>query len=437
MDRVDALVVGAGVVGLAVGRELALRGLETVVVEAANGIGQGVSSRNSEVIHAGLYYAPGSAKARLCVRGKELLYAFCASRGVPHRACGKVVVATAPDQHAALQQLLARAQANGVPAELWDAATLRRHEPEVQATQALWSPSTGIVDSHALMLALQGDLENAGGLVALNSGIASAQAGPDGIALVAQDGTQLLATTVVNAAGLQAPAVAHRIQGLGASHVPQAHYAKGNYFTLAGRAPFSHLIYPVPESAGLGVHLTLDLGGQAKFGPDVQWVESADDLVVDPRRGDAFYAEVRRYWPALAACDANGFFHSGDLARQAADGSYTVVGRAKDMIISGGENIYPAEIENLLLQHPLVVECSVVGQADARWGEVAVAVLVLQPGAPVGSDWAAPIQRFLDGRLARYKWPRRWLRVDALPKTALGKVQKAALKSLLDAPAAE
>jgi fatty-acyl-CoA synthase len=146
---------------------------------------------------------------------------------------------------------------------------------------------------------------------------------------------------------------------------------------------------------------------------------------------------VRRYWPARTACDANGFFHSGDLARQATDGSYTVVGRAKDMIISGGENIYPAEIENLLLQHPLVVECSVVGLADARWGEVAVAVVVLQPDASVDGDWAAPFRRFLDGQLARYKWPRRWLRVDALPKTALGKVQKAALKTLLDAPAAE
>jgi fatty-acyl-CoA synthase len=146
---------------------------------------------------------------------------------------------------------------------------------------------------------------------------------------------------------------------------------------------------------------------------------------------------VRRYWPDRAACDADGFFHSGDLAQQAADGSYTVMGRAKDMIISGGENIYPAEIENLLLQHPSVIECSVVGQVDARWGEVAVAVLVLQPDAPVGSEWAAPFQHFLDGRLARYKWPRRWLRVDALPKTALGKVQKAALKTLLDAPATE
>jgi fatty-acyl-CoA synthase len=146
---------------------------------------------------------------------------------------------------------------------------------------------------------------------------------------------------------------------------------------------------------------------------------------------------VRRYWPDRAACDTNGFFHSGDLAQQATDGSYTVVGRAKDMIISGGENIYPAEIENLLLQHPSVIECSVVGQADARWGEVAVAVLVLQPDAATGDGWAAPFQHFLDGRLARYKWPRRWLRVDALPKTALGKVQKAALKTLLDAPAQE
>jgi len=175
----------------------------------------------------------------------------------------------------------------------------RKMEPQLECVAAIHSPSTGIVDSHALMLALQGDLENAGGLVAFNSGIESARVSAEGIALSAQDGTELLATTVVNAAGLSAPATASRIRGLDPRHVPQAHYAKGNYFTLAGRAPFSRLIYPVPEAAGLGVHLTLDLGGQAKFGPDVQWVDEADDLVVDPRRGDAFYAEVRRYWPAL------------------------------------------------------------------------------------------------------------------------------------------
>ncbi len=300
MDRVDCVVIGAGVVGLAVARALALQGREVMVLEAANAIGTGTSSRNSEVIHAGIYYTAGSLKARLCVQGKQMLYAYCAERGIGHRRCGKLIVATSDPQVAALQGIVAKAAANGVDdLVLLTRDEARAMESQLECVAAIHSPSTGIVDSHALMLALQGDLENAGGLVALNSGVAAAQAGSDGIALVAQDGTQLLATTVVNAAGLHAPAVARRIQGLDAHHVPQAYFAKGNYFTLAGRAPFSRLIYPVPEAAGLGVHLTLDLGGQAKFGPDVQWVDAADDLVVDPRRGDAFYAEVRRYWPAL------------------------------------------------------------------------------------------------------------------------------------------
>ena len=304
MDQVDCVVIGAGVVGLAVARALALQGREVMVLESASAIGTGTSSRNSEVIHAGIYYPAGSLKARLCVQGKALLYAYCAERGVGHRRCGKLIVATAPAQVAALQGIVAKAAANGVH----DLVLLSRDEaqalePQLECVAAIHSPSTGIVDSHALMLALQGDLENAGGLVALNSGIKSAVARMDNargaIELIAEDGTALRATTVVTAAGLHAPALAARIQGLDARHVPQAWYAKGNYFTLAGRAPFSRLIYPVPEAAGLGVHLTLDLGGQAKFGPDVQWVDSADDLVVDPQRGDAFYAEVRRYWPAL------------------------------------------------------------------------------------------------------------------------------------------
>lgn len=299
-DEVDCVVVGAGVVGLAVARALALQGREVMVLEAADAIGTGISSRNSEVIHAGLYYPTGSLKARLCVRGKELLYAYCAERGVPHRRCGKLLVATSAAQLASVESVQARAQANGVLDLQW----LRRDEalalePALECVGALYSPSTGIVDSHALMLALQGDLEHAGGLVALNSPLARAQCAEDAIYLEADDGTRLQARTVVNAAGLHAPPLAARFVGLDPAHVPTAHFAKGSYFTLTGKAPFSHLIYPVPEAAGLGVHLTLDLGGQAKFGPDVQWVASADDLLVDPTRGDAFYAEVRKYWPGL------------------------------------------------------------------------------------------------------------------------------------------
>lgn len=299
-DHVDCVVVGAGVVGLAVARALALQGREVMVLEAADAIGTGTSSRNSEVIHAGLYYPTGSLKARLCVQGKEMLYAYCAERGVPHRRCGKLLVATSPNQLDSLKSIESRARANGVQDLQWlsrDEALAM--EPALECVGALHSPSTGIVDSHALMLALQGDLEHAGGLVALNSPLALASITQSAINLEAKDGTQLQARTVVNAVGLYAPSLAARFVGLDPVHVPSAHFAKGSYFTLVGKAPFSRLIYPVPESAGLGVHLTLDLGGQAKFGPDVQWVNSADDLLVDPARGEAFYAEVRKYWPAL------------------------------------------------------------------------------------------------------------------------------------------
>lgn len=300
MDSVDVVVVGAGVVGLAVARALALQGREVMVLEAADAIGTGTSSRNSEVIHAGIYYPQGSLKARLCVEGKALLYDYGAQRGIGHSRCGKLIVATHASQIPQLQAIIAKAAANGVP----DLVLLTREqaqalEPELECVAAVVSPSTGIVDSHALMLALQGDLENAGGMVVLNSPLARAHCAPSAIVLVAEDGTELAAQSVVNAAGLQAQALASRFAGLDAQHVPPSHYAKGNYFTLSGRSPFSRLIYPVPEAAGLGVHLTLDLGGQAKFGPDVQWVDSPDDLVVDPRRGDGFYAEVRKYWPGL------------------------------------------------------------------------------------------------------------------------------------------
>jgi L-2-hydroxyglutarate oxidase LhgO len=300
MDRVDAVVIGAGVVGLAVARALALQGREVWVLEAANAIGTGTSSRNSEVIHAGIYYPQGSLKARLCVQGRALLYAYAAERGIPHRRCGKLIVATQSEQVGQLQAIRLKAAANGVN----DLVLLSREEaqalePQLECLASLHSPSTGIVDSHAFMLALQGDLENAGGLVALNSPLASARCSPDGIRLETQDGTELHAGVVVNAAGLYAQTLAQRFAGLPASHVPPSHYAKGNYFTLAGRSPFDRLIYPVPEAAGLGVHLTLDLGGQAKFGPDVEWVSSPEDLVVDPARGEAFYAEVRKYWPGL------------------------------------------------------------------------------------------------------------------------------------------
>ena len=234
------------------------------------------------------------------MRGKALLYDYCATHAVPHQRCGKFIVATREDQLPQLQAIQAKAAANGVhDLVLLDRAQAQAAEPQLQCVAALHSPSTGIVDSHAFMLSLLGELEHAGGVLTLNSPLARAEIAREAIDLIAEDGTRLRARTVVNAAGLGAPALASRFAGLAPQHVPRARYAKGNYFTLSGRSPFSRLIYPVPEAAGLGVHLTIDLGGQARFGPDVQWVDDPQDLAVDPVRGEAFYAEVRKYWPAL------------------------------------------------------------------------------------------------------------------------------------------
>lgn len=305
MDQVEAVVIGAGVVGLAVARALAQAGREVVVLESQSGIGQGVSSRNSEVIHAGLYYEPGSLKARLCVRGKQLLYELCASHGVPHRRCGKLTVATSEDEIAALRGLEKRAEANGVPVEWLDGAQAAAMEPALRCLVALHSPSTGIVDSHGFMLALQGGLERAGGMVAFQSPVAGAKLSAGGGLHVVRlaDGTELGTTILVNAASLHACALARRFEGLDPTLVPREWFAKGNYYSLTGKAPFTRLIYPAPADAHLGTHLTLDLGGQAKFGPDIEWLDIQSpeqiDWRVDPARADGFYAEVRRYWPGL------------------------------------------------------------------------------------------------------------------------------------------
>ena len=300
-DSIDCVVIGAGVVGLAVARALALEGREVVVLEAADAIGTETSSRNSEVIHAGIYYPAGSLKARFCVEGKHFLYAYCAERGIPHRRCGKMIVATRPGQDAYLEKLRAQAIANGVDdLHLVDGAAARAIEPELACDAALLSPSTGIIDSHSLMLAYQGDAEAHGAMVAFLSPVLGGDVRNDGIDLRVggAEPTTLRARLVVNAAGLGAQAVASSIAGIPAARVPPLHYAKGNYFSLAGRSPFSRLVYPVPEPGGLGVHISIDLAGQARFGPDVEWIEDiAYD--VDPRRADGFYAEVRRYWPGL------------------------------------------------------------------------------------------------------------------------------------------
>ncbi len=308
IDRVDALVIGAGVVGLAVARALARSGLETIVAEAGPAIGTGISSRNSEVIHAGLYYAPGSLKARLCVRGNALLYAYCAEHGVAHARCGKLVVATHESQHAALAELARTAAANGVPVQPLAAAEAMALEPALHCTAALASPSTGIVDSHGLMLALQGDIERDGGAVAVQSKVVAVRFDASAPAVVQVDspsgGFELAAGIVVNAAGLHACSVARRMHGLAPQHVPHERFAKGSYFALAGRSPFTRLVYPAPDGAWLGVHLTLDLAGQARFGPDLEWLADgtapeAIDYRVEMQRAAAFEQAIRRYWPGL------------------------------------------------------------------------------------------------------------------------------------------
>lgn len=300
MERVDSVVIGAGVVGLAVARALALAGREVLVLEAEDAIGTATSARNSEVIHAGIYYPRGSLKARLCVRGRHLLYDYCETHGVPHRRVGKWIVATAEGQLAQLEQIARAAAGNGVedlrPLAIGEA---RRDEPELRCVAGLVSPSTGIIDSHAYMLALLGDAQDAGAVLALRSSLERARPQPGGgLELTFDDGTQLATSWLINSAGLDAPAVAARIEGFPAAKARRAYYAKGNYYSLAGRAPFRRLVYPIPEPGGLGVHLTLDLAGRARFGPDVEWVDSPH-YDVDPRRAERFYPVIRTYWPGL------------------------------------------------------------------------------------------------------------------------------------------
>jgi L-2-hydroxyglutarate oxidase LhgO len=301
MDHVECIVVGAGVIGLAVARALAQAGREVIVLEAADDIGTATSSRNSEVIHAGIYYPAGSAMARLCVSGKAALYTFCADHGVPHRRCGKLIVATSANDADKLAAIKARAEANGVhDIVALDATAARSAEPALNCVAALLSPSTGIIDSHAFMLALRGDAESAGAAFAFHAPVLSAKVHNGGFVVdVGGDQPMTLGCkSLVNAAGLQAVAIARLIDGLSLDHIPTAYYAKGNYFSCTARSPFSHLIYPVPEPGGLGVHLTLDLSGAARFGPDVEWVDGID-YDVDPRRAERFYPAIRRYWPDL------------------------------------------------------------------------------------------------------------------------------------------
>ncbi|HWA13089.1 MAG TPA: NAD(P)/FAD-dependent oxidoreductase [Burkholderiales bacterium] len=300
-ERIDCAVIGAGVVGLAIARELALAGREVIVLEAGDAIGTHTSSRNSEVIHAGLYYPPGSLKARLCVEGKGLLYAYCAERGVPFQNIGKVLVAVTPDEVGTLKSYTQKAADNGVHDLRWlSRGELREMEPAVECVAGFFSPSTGIVDSHALMLAYQGDAENHGAAIVFRSPVAAGRVTPEGIVLEVggAESMSLLCKSVVNCGGLFAQDVARAIEGVPDAAIPPQYFAKAHYYTLSGKSPFRRLVYPVASHAHLGVHVTIDLGGQVKFGPDVTWVDGVD-YAFDHSRAPLFYEAIRKYYPDL------------------------------------------------------------------------------------------------------------------------------------------
>jgi D-amino-acid oxidase len=302
-DQIDVVVIGAGVIGLAVGRAMARAGRNVVVVEKNRTIGAETSSRNSEVIHAGLYYRPEGLRARLCVAGKEMLYEFCARYGVNHARCGKLVVAFDADEEARLAAIAANARASGVADVVrLDGGAARGLEPALACRAALHSPSTGIIDSHGLILALRGAIEDCGGSVVVDSPVLGGEAESGGLRLrIGGDPeTQVLARTVINCAGLHADKVARSVQGLEARFVPDVRYAKGRYFMVAGAAPFSRLIYPMPTPDSLGVHFTRDLGGQAKLGPDIEWDCERGDYSVDEALRKRFWEGARRFWPDLA-----------------------------------------------------------------------------------------------------------------------------------------
>jgi L-2-hydroxyglutarate oxidase LhgO len=310
MERVDCVIIGAGVIGLAVAREMSLQGRETILLERESAFGTISSARNSEVIHAGIYYPKDSLKAKLCVEGNRLLYEYCRSHQVATQPYGKLIVAADDTQINDLQAILYKAQNNGVPEiKMISEKEAKALEPNLQCSAAILSSSTGIVDSHGYMLSLLGGFEDAGGMVAYQSPLISAkpigQNAIDGFELEigGSDGMNIQTKMLINCAGMSAPAVAKKIEGLKPEQIPKAFFAKGNYFSLSGKSPFKHLIYPIPEPGGLGVHLTLDMGGQAKFGPDVEWLdidaEEQVDYTVDPKRSEGFYEAVRRYWPEL------------------------------------------------------------------------------------------------------------------------------------------
>jgi L-2-hydroxyglutarate oxidase LhgO len=299
--QIDCVVAGAGAIGLAIARELAQAGREVIILEAEEAFGRGVSSHSSEVIHAGMYYVPGTLRARLCVEGKWMLYDFIRKHNVAHTNCGKLIVAHDDSEIPTLERIMKTGEINGVDdMTLISGDAARKLEPQLAGVAAILSPSTGMMDSHGLMLALLGEAENAGATLALRSPVMAGRVGGKqiGIDVGGAEPMTIGCNLFVNSTSLNAPSVARALEGLDEKHIPQAYYDKGSYFSMAGKAPFSHLVYPCPVTGGLGVHLTVDVGGQARFGPDVEWVDKPD-YEVDPKRAEDFYALVRRYWPGL------------------------------------------------------------------------------------------------------------------------------------------
>ncbi|MBX9930033.1 MAG: NAD(P)/FAD-dependent oxidoreductase [Methylobacterium sp.] len=365
METIDCIVVGAGVVGLACARALARAGRDVVVIEAAGSIGTETSSRNSEVIHAGLYYPPGSLKAESCLSGRHALYAYCTERAIAHRRCGKLIVACDEEEVARLEALLTNGVANGVEGLEWmDAEAVTGLEPALRCRKALFSRETGIIDSHAYMLSLRGDLEDAGGMIALETSVLGGEILADGIGLRTRGGdgaeTSFLARSLVTCAGLRSDRLLRALSGFPAGQVPRLSYAKGNYFTYSGRSPFRHLVYPVPEAAGLGVHITLDLGGQLRFGPDVEWTDNLD-YDVDPARASGFYDAVRRYWPDLPDGTIQPGY-AGIRPKLAARGE-----PARDFLIQGPETHGIPGLVNLLgIESPGLTASLDLGDRVAR-----------------------------------------------------------------------
>jgi L-2-hydroxyglutarate oxidase LhgO len=335
LNDVDCIVIGAGVIGLAAARSLALAGREVLILERERQFGMHTSSRNSEVIHAGIHYQPGSLKARLCVSGRELLYRYCAMRGIGHRRCGKFTVASDASQIATLEKIASNARANGVLDLEWlDESEARRAEPQLKCVRALFSPSTGIIDSHGLMQSLLADGESAGATIAYGTAVAAMRLSAAGIEIdiVGEPEPVVRARCVVNCAGLQAHHVAGAIEGFPAQHIPKIYYAKGSYFNFGGASPFKRLVYPAPIPDGhLGIHMALDLSGAARFGPDTQWVNEID-YQVDAARADVFAAAIREYWPQLDVAKLSPAY-AGVRPKVTAPGEV-----AKDFYISGPQD---------------------------------------------------------------------------------------------------